>query len=608
MSGDFKILTDAEHIRLRVGMYAGSMAKEQLNGMFFGQYSSRMVIPALLKIIGEIFENSTDEAIRTNFKYGNKIHLDVQNVDEGLEGIKTYVTIKDNGRGIPVEEVDTGSGGKMYRPVAAWTKARAGSNFGENRETIGANGVGSFLTNVLSTEFVGETSDGKKKLKMVCNGMGNVKSVSVSESTEQYTKVTFAPDLDFFGITEIDQDHLDYLKDRLENLSASYPEITFYFNSEKIKFKDVKEYAFKYCTTPIVAKDDKNIIVFGPSGKQEEFLLHSYVNGLWIRNGGTHINFILDKIVESLREHIKKKHKIDVLPASIKQHLTLITVFRGFQNLKFDSQTKERITNSISEISDHLKNFDFDKIARQILGTPEIIDPIIQAILYKKELEDRRELDKKKKLASKKRVVNHISASSTNPEEKILFLAEGLSAIGQLLNVRNPKIHGGYPLRGKVLNVDGMKPLEIMKNKEISELLSIIGLDIGSDPTDLNYGTIGILTDSDTDGSHIFCLLLNLFSLWPNLFTEGRVCRILTPLFVCTKGKDVRWFYTQAEYDAFDSKGYSTEYFKGLGTMTKEMYKKCINEPVMVKIQGDLDVLKMAFGDSTDLRKEWMLK
>ena len=607
-NSEFKILGDAEHIRLRVGMYAGSTAMEQVSGLFFGKYQTLTIIPALTKIIGEILDNSIDEAIRTNFKFANKIDVTITNSDNPLEGNRSTVTIQDNGRGIPVEQIESPTG-KIYKPVAAWTKARAGSNFGETRETIGANGVGSFLTNVLSTVFIGETADGNKRLKMVCNGMGSVSSVTViSDIKDRYTKVSFDPDLEFFGITEIDSDHINFIKDRIENIAACYPEITFTFNGEKIKFKSPKDYASKFCQHYVMHSDPKNLIVFGPSDDQEEFRLHSYVNGLWVRNGGTHENYITNKIIETLRAHIKKKHKIEVLPNAIRSHLTLVTVVRGFENLKFDSQTKERITNSTAELTAHFGHIDFDKLAKNILSTPEIIDPMIQAILYKKELQDLRELEKKKKKNAKKNVINHIAATSKDPQEKTLFLAEGLSAIGQLLNVRDSKIHGGYPLRGKVLNVRGMRPVEILKNKEIFELLSILNLEIGGSIDEMSYGTICVMTDADTDGDAIFCLLLNLFSNWPELFEQGRIKRLLTPLYVCTKGKQEKWFYTKEEFEAEDLKGYTVDYFKGLGTLTKEMYRKCIHEPRYVTIKGDLDILEMAFGDDADKRKEWMMQ
>ena len=167
---------------------------------------------------------------------------------------------------------------------------------------------------------------------------------------------------------------------------------------------------------------------------------------------------------------------------------------------------------------------------------------------------------------------------------------------------------GGYPLRGKVMNVRGMKPVEIMKNKEIAELLSIIGLEFGKPAIDLNYGKIAIFTDADTDGSHILSLLLNLFSNWPMLFAEGRICRMLSPLYVCTKGKDVKWYYTKEEFDKANLKGYTVDYMKGLGSLPKQIYKDVINNPSLVTFDNDdnFKSLELAFGDDADSRKKWM--
>ena len=175
-----------------------------------------------------------------------------------------------------------------------------------------------------------------------------------------------------------------------------------------------------------------------------------------------------------------------MLPNQIRQHLLFASWIRNFPSPKFDSQAKERITNSTGEISGVLGNLDYEKIAKQILNTPEIIDPMIAAILYKKELADRAALAKKQKGAAKVRVVNHIAATDPNPENRMCLLAEGLSAIGALIKVRNPKTTGGYPLRGKPLNVRGMKPLDIVKNKEMFELMSILGLEIGKPAAELD--------------------------------------------------------------------------------------------------------------------------
>jgi DNA gyrase/topoisomerase IV subunit B len=332
------------------------------------------------------------------------------------------------------------------------------------------------------------------------------------------------------------------------------------------------------------------------------------VNGIYVKNGGSHVDLIMGRIIESLREHVKKKHKIDVAPNQIRQHILFASWITGFPALSFDSQSKERITNSYASVSAHLKDIDFDKISKQILNTPEIVDPIIQSILYKKERDEALALAKKQKSAAKVRIVNHIAATDPNPENRMLLLCEGVSALSPLISVRNPKAVGGYAMKGKPLNVRGLSPMRIMENKEMSDILSIIGISIGKPVGELNYGKICVFSDFDHDGSHVFGLLLNLFSLWPALFEQGRVYRLMAPLFFCKKGKQTKSFYTDAEFAKFDSTGYVVSRFKGLGSMPEEIYSDVVNNPKLIQVTcDDLNKLEMAFGDSAEVRKTWML-
>lgn len=599
----FKILSEREHALQRSGMYIGSSTIEPITGFFCGEYQTLNVVPGLLKIVSEILDNSVDEFVRTDGKFANRIEVVIENT--ALEG--TCVTIKDNGRGIPVEKMNEG-----WKPTLAWTRARAGSNFDDdaNRVTIGMNGVGSFLTNVFSTQFTGTTSDGKNKLVMRCENNGELKSENVSKSSQRFTEVSFYPDFSrFSGVSSFDADHLKYLQDRLENLVVCYPDLEFRLNGKKIQSSPIKHLARKYSENSVCVDNETSSLIVFSSGSDADFRLLSYVNGLHIKNGGSHIEYYLRNIIEELRELIKKKHKIEVAPAGIKQHLSVVSHIRGFKNPKFDSQTKERLTNTNAEVQEQLAGFDFRKIAKQILDTEEIINPIIEAILFKKELAERQALARQQKKLQKTRIANHIQAQSTNRDETTLFITEGLSAVGQILSTRNPKTTGAYPLKGKIMNTHGMKPVDIMKNKELSELVAILGLEFGK-KADPNYGKIAIMSDMDVDGSAIMCLLINFFSHWTNLFEEGKIYRCLTPLYIATKGKDTRFYYTKQEFtDAkLDSK-WEVDYVKGLGSLPKAVYKEMINNPRLVKITSSktsINSLEMAFGDNADARKNWL--
>lgn len=599
MTEEFKVLDDREHVLHRPGVYLGSVVLEDQSGVINYKYQTVKIVPALMKMIEEITQNSIDEHIRTNGEFANEIKV---SIETNLTG--TEITVQDNGRGIPLQEI----GGKP-RPVLAWTELRAGSNFDDSkRVTAGTNGMGAALTNIFSTSFKGETCDGEKKLVLTCSdNMQNVKW-KVGAGTHRGTKVTFTPDLARFGLESFTEDHVNILRDRLINLAISYPTITFKFNGEKIHFRNIKQVAKQFHDDAVSFETEDFGLIFAPSGDEEEFRCLTYVNGIYVKNGGSHVDFILNKITDNLRAHVKKKHKIDVLPNQIKQHLLIGAWCRNFKALKFDSQTKERITNTMSEVGSYFGDIDLDKVSKQILNTPSIIDPMIAAILYKKEMAEKMALAKKQKSAAKVRVVNHIAATDPNPENKMLLLAEGLSAIGGLIKVRNPKTIGGYPLRGKPLNVRGMKPIDIIKNKEIFEMLSVIGLEFGKPADNLNYGKIAVFSDADVDGQHIFALLLNLLSNWPELFVQKRVYRMLSPLYYCTKGKDTKVFYTKEEFDAANLKGYTVDYFKGLGSMPEEVYSECVNNPRLIQITADdLNVLEMAFGDNADQRKTWLM-
>ena len=597
---EFKVLDDRNHILLRTQMYAGSTTCEPNAGIINFTYQEKTIVPALIKIIEEIFQNSIEEFIKTDGKFATEISLDITDTLDGTE-----ITITDNGRGIPQELVNG-----LPRPVIAWTVLRAGTNFDDsNRKGASANGLGSVLTNILSKSFTGITGNGKTAVTVSCSDNMERVSHKVSKSNIRGTTVKFIPDLTRFGLLEFDKDHTDILRDRFNNLAILYPGIQFTFCSEKIKFTSIKHLSKKFHDSAVSYEQENVSMVFAPAGTQEEFRLLSYVNGIYIRNGGSHVDFVMNKVIENLREHIKKKFKIDVLPNGIRQHLLFASWMSGVNALKFDSQSKERVTNSVSEVSEFLKDVDFDKISRQILNTPEILDPMVASILYKKELAEKLALAKKLKSATKIRVVNHIAATDPDVEKRRLFIVEGLSACGPHISVRNPKTDGAIPLKGKVLNVRGMKPVDILKNKEIFELLSIIGLEFGKPATDLNYGKIVVFSDLDFDGSHIFGLLLNLFSNWPELFEQGRIFRCLAPLYYCTKGKLTRSFYTKEEFDKFNSKGWDIQFFKGLGSMPKEVYRECLQNSNLIQVSAsdmDYNKLEMFFGDDVTLRKDWM--
>jgi len=606
LSEDFKILTARQHVRERIGMYMGSSAKEPVERFLMGKWQMVEYVPALSKMIDEILDNSIDEAIRTNFKYANKINVSVT-------GDKIIIT--DNGRGIPQELVyDETTDTKIARATAAWTRVNAGTSFDDNRVTIGTNGVGSAATNFLSSKFVGKTWSNGSMLTVECkNGAEDVREKNTAKEGNG-TEVWFTPDFSLFECNSLeDLDTIALIEDRLTSLQLAFPEITFSFNKRKIKVNNLKRYSEMFTEEAIIEKTDNLSFFIGSS--EDGFRTNSFVNGVNTRQGGSYVDFITNTIVDELMIMIKRKHKIEVVKSTIKNGLTFVMFARNFTNPKFDSQTKERLTNTAANVREHaiasgIREANF--FAKKILNTPAIIEPIIEAQLAKKLAADKRAATLAQKKLRKVKVAKHIAA---NKDDATLKIVEGDSAMGFLLKVRDPNKVGAYPLRGVIMNTWDMKPADVLKNKELSELVSVLGLDINNPNSvdQMTYQDIATLTDADHDGiGHISPLLIAFFyKFWPRLLTEKRVKITRTPIMISTKGKDVKWFYTYEEASEFKSNnsGWKHRYIKGLGSLTEDEYSVIINEPTYDTVTvDDASIFQMMFGKDSQLRKNYMFQ
>lgn len=605
IKNEIKMLTDREHVLARPGMYIGSTANEEHERFLFGTFGKVRYVPGLIKIIDEIIDNSIDEAIRTNFAFANKIDITI--VDD-------KITVSDNGRGIPQGLVKTPEGDELPGAVLAWTRTKAGGNFGDDttRKTGGMNGVGSSLTNIFSSVFSGTTCDGEQTLSVLChNNMSDIQwNQKVLARQKQGTEVKFIPDFTLLDCDRIDDVVHQITKDRLETLAVVYPGIAFKFNGSRIQ-GNFKKFAHQFDEEMIVLDSDKCAIGIGRS--DDGFRQLTYVNNIHTKNGGTHIDYVMDELSNELIPMIKRKHKVDVTKARIKECLTVVMFVRDMSNMRFDSQTKERLTSPMGEVKAHI-DIDFKKLARQFMANETILMPIIEAVLARMLAAEKAAETKAAKKASKAKVAKHIKANAYGNDqvETTLFLTEGDSAIGYLLSTRNQELHGGYPLRGKVMNTWGMTASGMLENKEIFDICAITGLTIGERAESLNYRNIAIMTDADVDGTgSIYPSLLAFFSNWPELFEQGRIKFVKTPVAICEKGKDQKWYYTIDEYEADKAnlKGYGFRYIKGLGSLEDFEYEKVINEPhydIVSLPENWQEHFEMLFGKDPSLRKTWM--
>lgn len=604
-------ITIHEQISLRPEMYIGSTSKTKLNMFIDGDYQEVQYVPGLLKLIEEIVDNSVDVAISTGYKYGNKIAVDITN---------NSIKVTDNGTGITVEETTNARGEPVWEPVLAWGEPQSSSNYkdDDNRQTFGTNGVGSTVVNIFSSYFMGVTCDGNQKLTYInekeddSDPKGN-DQVKVIKSSKSFTSVYFEPKLSRFEEDEIGEVYVQLIKERLERITLAHPQIEFKVNGEVVKFSNMKAYLRKYSDDFVVDESSRAMIGVCLSD-DEEFRHVSVVNGLSLQNGGSQVDYIMNKICDIIRPMLKRKYKVDVLPNQIKQKILLINVIRQFNNMKFDSQTKVKLTNPQSEISAYFDDFDFEKFVKKIMKNEELVETIVHSQVQKLKDKERREQAKLQKELAKINVAKHIAPNS-DTDGNVLYIVEGDSAKSNFLQTRERNTQGMYPLRGKFINVARKSDSDILKNEQSQDIMNILGIQLNkSIPDTLNYGYsyIYITADADIDGYCIAAQMMNFLNMWPDLFQRSIVYLLRTPIMVVKKGnKTVETFYSLEEYSQYTLKsGEHIKYLKGLGTLTVDEYKEYVTEnPRLELIQMDdnyQEYLDIAFSDDIERRKKWL--
>jgi len=545
----FEILSDAEHLRIRFGMYGGSKDVQSEEHYVSPEFKKLDVAAGLLKLINEILDNSLDEYVRTGGEFANKIEVSI--VDN------KRIVVRDNGRGIPIDLVSAPDGSKMYRPVAAWGSARAGSNFDDSvRESIGANGIGSHMVLVISEQFIGETHDGSQKLILTANN-GKVVDVDVGKSTKQFTQVTFVPDYKFFGLTELTPDHITMIEERIKSLSIGYQDIKFFLNGTRVSTK-IKDYF------PVTKEFQEGNVWLGFGQSNGSFQTFSVINGLSVK-AGSHIDYVMSKVTYELSTLLEKKKKVKISPSKLKSYIKLFVVGNNFKALKFDSQTKERITNSAAEVKDFLGEIDWSKIAIQLFKDQALIGDILAYTKFQEDLEAKKAL---KGLESKKKIKMSQNFTPSVGEMKRLYLLEGQSAMGGLLPALGRKGNAFFALRGVPMNVWEVSHQKMSGNKEFSELYSLV--------TNNPDTEIVIATDSDADGFHIRGLLYAFFyRYFPEHISKNMLKYINTPIaaVVDSKGIPSGWTYTFSGISSLKGK---VQYKKGLGSWNDKELKHIV--------------------------------
>lgn len=613
----YKSLSEVEHVLLRPGTYVNStVLTDYVREWVFvdGKFVEKDVryVPALLKIFDEIFSNSIDES-----KRNKKLDTIKVTIDKKSGTISVY----DNG-GIPVV---IHKEAKMYVPSMLFSRLRTGSNFDdtEQRDWVGTNGLGSTLTNIFSTKFTVRTADGKNEFVQVFeNNMSKSSKPKIKKSAKKFTEIEFIPDFSRFGISGIDDDHFLMFQKRITAAAATNTNLKIYLNGKRIQFKTFEDYCKLFADNVIFEKGKGWEVGFAASGS---FRHISIVNSAETKDGGTHVNYIADQVVNYLRERIKKKHKVDLKPNDIKNHL-FVFISCSVNNPAYSSQTKEKLITDVKNFgTSHTVT---EKTLKAIFAS-DITETILDWVSKKAEAEEKAAVRNANKMLSKVKISKLVDAKGNDRRKCTLMLCEGDSPMAGFRKYRNPETQGAFPLRGKSLNVREVSESKAIQNQEIKSIIGALGLQFGKSPfvydkngnlveDNLRYGEIHIYSDADVDGISCASLLVNIFERWwPELFREHRIARCETPVIIAKNKKSGKClnFYYDDEWEAWVKKnktdGWDIEYKKGLAALDDTQYAEIIRNPRLYYYEltdESRDKLNLWFGSDSAPRKDELMK
>ena len=444
------------------------------------------------------------------------------------------------------------------------------------------------------------------------------------DSDKGFTKITFTPDYARLE-TSLDDGNYTKIVKRVYDIAGCNPQLKIYLNGHRIQIKSFKDYVAMY--TEKFEYDENENWQIAVAHSDDGFQHVSYVNTTETVQGGTHIYYIWFQIADKLRTYIRKKHKVDVKPTEIYQHMRIFinaTIVRP----RYDSQTKE---NLITEVKEYKTSWEADdKFIARIIKS-DIVQSVLDWAAAKQKTIEAKELRELNKDASKFNVRKIIKLQDANlagkdPERCILFLTEGDSAAKAGKSTGDRDTMGFLALRGVPLNVANAEIAKVAANVEFFNIMAAMGLKIGEtvkSPKQLRYSMLGIMTDADHDGAgHITGLLIsNLHRFWPELFTLGIVHRFVTPavkVWVNGQKKPIS-FYEEADFKAWVEKNDGTKfkfkYYKGLATSQSEEFTEYLSNiddhliKITIEQEEDSSVIDLVFGkggNHADRRKEWL--
>ena len=586
---DIKTLQGLEHIRQRPGMYIGRLGdgSHQDDGIYV--------------LFQEVLDNAIDEYV---MGYGRRIDVAIE---------ENTFTIRDYGRGIPP--------GKLVDCVS---NINTGGKFNSDKYqfTVGMNGVGTKAVNALSSRFVAESIRSGKG-KRATFKYGKLQSVEDFDTEERNgTRISFTPDPEKFVNYKI---KIEFVERRLWMYAYLNSGLSLYLNNQRYYSKnglqdllsnEIEAEAELYST--IHYKDERIEFAFCHAAESGEKYF-SFVNGQYTSDGGTHLSAFKGGLLRAVNEHFSSEFDARDLRDGI-----IGAVAVKVKEPVFESQTKNKLGNT--DVKAWIENTVKTAVIDYLLKNPPEAEKLLEKVKRNEDLRkafnkiksNTKEMTKSLSLRNSKLkdCKHHFGDRSKFADETMIFLVEGDSAGGSLVQSRDPEYQAVFSLRGKPLNCYGKQLIDVYDNKEFFYITKTLNID--EDLENLRYAKVIIASDADVDGLHIRNLLITFFlSYFESLVMSGHLYILETPLFRVRNKKVTHYCYSEEERDSMAAKlgkGAEITRFKGLGEISADEFKQFIGEDIRLEkvtienSKGIPEMLKFYMGDNTPERWEHIVE
>jgi DNA gyrase subunit B len=614
------VLKGLEAVRKRPAMYIGDIGVRGLHHLVY-----------------EVVDNSVDEAMA-----GHCTEIEMTVNTDGS------VSVKDNGRGIPVEMHPVE---KKSTLEVVMTILHAGGKFDKDSYKVsgGLHGVGVSVVNALSEWLRAEViRDGIRYEQVYHRGIPQGPVKEMGKARGRGVTVTFMPDAQIFKHTEF---NFDTLLDRLRELAylnrgliisaedkRTGAKETFEFKggiAEFVKYLDENRTPLQ--SKPIYFTADREgvpveIALQYNDGYTDNIV--TYVNNIHTIEGGTHLVGFKTALTRTLNNYatkskLFKNDKMSLSGDDVREGLTAVISVRVAEP-QFEGQTKTKLGNG--EVKGIVEQVVNEKLSEYFEEHPheakKIVEKSVLAARARDAARKARDLTRRKSALESGSLPGKLADCTTkNVDISELFIVEGDSAGGSAKQGRNREFQAILPLRGKVINVEKARLDKILGNEELRTLITAIGAGIATEDdfevAKIRYGKIIIMTDADVDGQHIRTLLLTFFFRYQRpLIEQGKMFIAQPPLYGVSKGKKKRYAMDEVERDAMIQKdfggpqGVSVQRYKGLGEMNPDQLWETTMDPekrtllaVTLEDAAAADhVFSMLMGDAVEPRREFIEK